>query len=82
MNESKQVALNDEERATYEWQMWIDGFGEAGQKKLKGATALVSRCGGLGGLLEEECEGEVHGFFSWVKGAKSRPQRNGIFKPR
>jgi len=51
MNESKQVALNDEERATYEWQMWIDGFGEAGQEKLKGATALVSRCGGLGGPL-------------------------------
>jgi molybdopterin/thiamine biosynthesis adenylyltransferase len=45
------IPLNDEEKATYEWQMWIDGLGEAGQEKLKGATALVSRCGGLGGPL-------------------------------
>lgn len=47
----KPVSLNDEEKATYEWQMWTDGFGEQGQEKLKGATALVSRCGGLGGPL-------------------------------
>jgi molybdopterin-synthase adenylyltransferase len=47
----KSIPLNDEEKATYEWQMWIDGLGEAGQEKLKGATALVSRCGGLGGPL-------------------------------
>jgi molybdopterin/thiamine biosynthesis adenylyltransferase len=40
--------LTDEERATYEWQMWSPGFGEAGQEKLKGASALVSRVGGLG----------------------------------
>lgn len=45
------VALTDEERAIYEWQIWVDGFGEAGQERLKGATALVSRCGGLGGPL-------------------------------
>ncbi len=43
--------LNDHERAVYEWQMWVPGFGEAGQEKLKAATALVSRCGGLGGPL-------------------------------
>ncbi|TWT84075.1 Sulfur carrier protein ThiS adenylyltransferase [Planctomycetes bacterium CA13] len=45
------LALNEEEKAVYEWQMWIDGFGETGQQKLKGATALVSRCGGLGSPL-------------------------------
>lgn len=43
--------LTDEERATYAWQLSVPGFGEAGQGKLKGATALVSRCGGLGGPL-------------------------------
>jgi molybdopterin/thiamine biosynthesis adenylyltransferase len=43
--------LTDADRAIYEWQMWIDGFGEAAQERLKGATALVSRCGGLGGPL-------------------------------
>jgi molybdopterin/thiamine biosynthesis adenylyltransferase len=43
--------LTEEERATYAWQMWIPDFGETGQEKLKGASALVSRCGGLGGPL-------------------------------
>ncbi len=43
--------LTQEERATYEWQIWVDGFGEDGQKKLKEMTALVSRVGGLGGPL-------------------------------
>jgi molybdopterin/thiamine biosynthesis adenylyltransferase len=43
--------LTPEERAVYEWQMWVPGFGEPGQEKLKSATALVSRVGGLGGPL-------------------------------
>lgn len=46
--------LTDEERAIYEWQMWVPGFGEAGQEKLKGATALVSRCGGVGSVVALE----------------------------
>lgn len=41
--------LSQEEKAIYEWQMWLPEIGEAGQEKLKNATALVSRCGGLGG---------------------------------
>lgn len=43
--------LSDEERATYPWQMWIEGLGEAGQRRLKGASVLVSRCGGVGGTV-------------------------------
>ena len=43
--------LNDEERATYEWQMWSPGFGEAAQERLKGASVMVSRCGGLGSVV-------------------------------
>ena len=43
--------LTDAERATYEWQLGIPDFGEAGQAKLRNATALISRCGGLGGPL-------------------------------
>lgn len=46
--------LTDEERATYEWQMWVPGIGEEGQRKLKAATVLVSRIGGLGGLVAHE----------------------------
>jgi len=45
------IDLTDEERAIYEWQIWLRELGEAGQRRLKGATALVSRVGGLGGSV-------------------------------
>ena len=41
--------LTDQETSTYEWQLWVPGFGSAGQEKLKAASVLVSRCGGVGG---------------------------------
>jgi len=41
--------LSDEERRIYAWQMDLPGFGEAAQCRLKAATVLISRCGGLGG---------------------------------
>jgi molybdopterin/thiamine biosynthesis adenylyltransferase len=41
--------LTEIERETYAWQLDLPGFDERAQQKLKGATALVSRCGGLGG---------------------------------
>lgn len=43
--------LTPEERAIYEWQMWLPGFGETAQRQLKGASVLISRVGGLGGLV-------------------------------
>ncbi|MBI1310655.1 HesA/MoeB/ThiF family protein [bacterium] len=48
------VPLTDEERATYEWQIWVDDFGEAGQEVLKNSSVLVSRLGGLGGVVAYE----------------------------
>ena len=50
----KPIALNDEEKATYEWQMWTEGVGRAGQEKLKGASVLISRVGGVGGTVAYE----------------------------
>ncbi len=41
--------LSDEERRIYAWQMDLPDFGEAAQLRLKGASVLISRCGGLGG---------------------------------
>ena len=46
--------LNEEERATYEWQMTVPGFGEEGQQRLKDSSILVSRCGGLGSVVAYE----------------------------
>ena len=48
------MPLTAEERAIYEWQMWVPGVGEEGQHKLKNASVLVSRVGGLGGLVALE----------------------------
>src|SRR5690554_1834671 len=51
---SKRLPLTDEERAVYEWQIWVDDFREAGQEALKGASVLISRVGGLGGVVAYE----------------------------
>jgi molybdopterin-synthase adenylyltransferase len=48
------MTLSDEERGIYEWQSWVPGMGMAGQQRLKGATVLVSRVGGVGGLVAYE----------------------------
>lgn len=46
--------LTETDRSIYQWQMWVPGMGEEGQRKLKGATVLISRVGGLGGLVALE----------------------------
>jgi molybdopterin-synthase adenylyltransferase len=48
---SSGTPLTDAERARYEWQLWVRDFGEAGQERLKGASVLVSRVGGVGGIV-------------------------------
>ena len=46
--------LTDAEKQQYEWQMWVPDFGEEGQEKLKNSSVLISRCGGLGGVVAYE----------------------------
>ena len=46
--------LTEHEKAVYEWQTWVPGFGLEGQQRLKNATVLVSRLGGLGGVVAYE----------------------------
>lgn len=43
--------LSDDECSLYEWQLDVAGFGAAGQLRLKNATVLVSRIGGVGGTV-------------------------------
>ena len=50
----REAELTDEEKSTFEWQMWTPDFGEVGQRRLKGSTVLVSRVGGLGSLVAYE----------------------------
>lgn len=46
--------LSAEEREIYSWQLDVRDFGEAGQRKLKGASVLISRVGGLGSVVAYE----------------------------
>ena len=46
--------LTDLERDVYSWQTTVKGFGEEGQRKLKNSSVLISRLGGLGGLVAYE----------------------------
>src|SRR5437764_12465569 len=48
---SGQHPLTDEEKAVYEWQLWVPDFGVGGQERLKAASVLISRCGGVGGAV-------------------------------
>ncbi len=63
-------SLSKEERATYEWQMWVPDFGEAGQRRLKGASVLVTRCGGLGSVVAYELAAAGIGRLILAHGGK------------
>ena len=65
--------LSDAERGIYEWQMSIPGFGEAAQEKLRACTALVSRCGGLGGPVAYNLAGAGIGRLIIAHGGSVKP---------
>jgi molybdopterin/thiamine biosynthesis adenylyltransferase len=65
--------LTDVERARYEWQLWVPGFGEAGQEKLKGASVLISRCGGVGSVVAYELAAAGVGRLVLAHGGTIRP---------
>lgn len=46
--------LSKQEKAIYEWQLSVQGYGEKQQEKLKNSSVLISRCGGLGGVVAYE----------------------------
>ena len=54
LQDMKSVQLTDDERETYAWQLDVRDFGDVGQQKLKGASVLISRVGGLGSVVAYE----------------------------
>lgn len=62
--------LTETDRALYEWQMWVPGIGEEGQRKLKGSSVLISRVGGLGGLVAMELAAAGVGRLILAHGGK------------
>jgi molybdopterin/thiamine biosynthesis adenylyltransferase len=65
--------LTDIEKAVYEWQMWVPGFGEAEQQKLKHATVLISRVGGLGGIVAYQLAAAGIGRMILAHGGNLKP---------
>ncbi|NDP21998.1 MAG: HesA/MoeB/ThiF family protein [Paludibacter sp.] len=48
------MILTNKEKEVYSWQIDVPDFGEEGQIKLKESSVLISRCGGLGGIVAYE----------------------------
>ena len=65
--------LTAEERAIYEWQMWVPGFGEKAQRKLKAASVLISRVGGLGGMVAYQLAAAGIGKLVLAMGGNLKP---------
>lgn len=66
-------ALTEEERETYQWQIWTKGFGEEGQRRLKNSTVLISRCGGLGSVVAYELAAAGVGRMIIAHGGNVKP---------
>lgn len=71
--ESSLPALTPEEQAVYEWQLDVAGFGELAQRRLKAATVLVSRVGGLGGVVAQQLAAAGIGRLILAHGGLLRP---------
>ena len=67
------MGLSEQDRAFYEWQMDVPGFGESGQEKLRNTTALVSRVGGLGGPLAFQLAAAGIGKLVLAHGGNLKP---------
>jgi molybdopterin/thiamine biosynthesis adenylyltransferase len=51
---TKLFELSADELTRYQWQIWVQEFGEVGQQRLQSATALISRIGGVGGTVAQQ----------------------------
>ncbi len=73
MQHRRRTPLTADEKAAYEWQMWVPDFGEAGQEALKAATVLVSRCGGVGGSVAYQLAAAGVGRLIIAHGGNLKP---------
>lgn len=66
-------ALSDEEREIYSWQLDVRGFGLPGQLRLKNASVLISRVGGLGSVVAYELAAAGVGRLILAHGGDVQP---------
>ncbi len=67
------AGLTAEELDTYGWQLDVAGFGPAGQRRLRDASVLVTRVGGLGGIVATELAAAGIGRLVLAHGGLLRP---------
>ncbi len=65
--------MTETEREIYSWQLPVSGFGEQGQQRLKAASVLISRCGGLGGVVACELAAAGVGRLILAHGGNIKP---------
>ncbi|HAE18808.1 MAG TPA: MoeZ/MoeB, partial [Verrucomicrobiales bacterium] len=65
--------LSNIEKEVYSWQTTVEGFGEKGQRKLKNASVMISRIGGLGGLVAYELAAAGVGRLILAHGGDLKP---------
>lgn len=65
--------LTQDDRQRYAWQLDIRDFGEHGQQKLKAASVLISRVGGLGSLVAYELAAAGVGRLVLAHGGNVQP---------
>ncbi len=65
--------LSEIEKEIYSWQTTVEGFGEKGQRKLKNASVMISRIGGLGGLAAYELAAAGVGRLILAHGGDLKP---------
>lgn len=65
--------LTPEEIAIYQWQMDLDGFGEIGQRRMKASSVLISRVGGVGGLVALQLAAAGVGKLILAHGGNLKP---------
>lgn len=65
--------LTEEEESIYAWQIPIHGFGAIGQRRLKAASVLISRVGGLGGMVAMQLAAAGIGRLLLAHGGNIQP---------
>ena len=65
--------LTEEDLARYEWQMSVHGVGKEGQRRLKGASVLISRVGGVGSAVAYELAAAGVGRLILAHGGNVKP---------
>jgi molybdopterin/thiamine biosynthesis adenylyltransferase len=70
---SSRAPLNSGDREIYDWQMLVPGMGEAGQERLKAASVLVTRTGGVGGTAALQLAAAGIGRLVIAHGGATKP---------